>query len=617
MRRVSSRDAAAIGLVLFIVGLAAALSVDVVKTGFGIKGDEATYVSSGLSAAYDGDLTYERRDLERFFGLYRAGPEGIFLKRGKVLRVHMDGTPPFVHIEKRPDPRNDRLYFAKALVYGVTAAPFVRMFGLNGFLVFHVVLLFIAGVCGYMFLAAQSRPAPALAFTLAFLFASCVPVYTVFLAPEILNFTLVLTAYFFWLYKEVSPEGGGFLRGRGSDIVAAVLLGAATYSKPTHAPLIAPIVLWAWWRRKFVTGLLAGVVCVAAAVGLFAATALNTGEFNYQGGDRKAFYGTFPFDGSPDGWNARGTEMSTNDSDADNVLVDFTHRFTTNVEYFLIGRHFGFVPYFFPGVVAVGLWLASSKERTRVWRVLIALVVVASAAMLIVFAPFTWSGGGGPPGNRYFMSVYAATFFLTPPLASIAWPILAWIGGAMFTAKMLMNPFVAAKFPNQTTERGFARRLPVELTMANDLPIMLEGIRAHAWVSDVLMYFLDEHAYSPETIDEQGHQGVWIASGGRADIIVRCEWEIGHLALTAKSPVHTTFTISMGGPRVRVTLEPNVPQTFDVPASGVRDLRSYAYMLSAQSTDGFTPHLADPKSDDKRNLGVLMRFTAVPKKTNP
>ncbi|HEV3058162.1 MAG TPA: hypothetical protein VGY48_07925 [Vicinamibacterales bacterium] len=611
MRRVSSREAAAIGLVLLIVGLAAALSVDVVKTGFGIKADEATYVSSGLSAAFDGDLTYERRDVERFFGLYRAGPEGIFLKRGKLLRVHLDGSPPFVHLDKRPDPREDRLYFAKALLYGVVAAPFVRVLGLNGFLVLHVLLLFAAGACGYAFLAAQSRPGPALAFTLAFIFASCVPVYTVFLAPEILHFSLVLCAYFLWLYKEVSPEGGGVLRGRASDVCAAVLLGAATYSKPTHALLIAPLVLWSWWRRQWIAGFLTGAVCVLVAGGLFGMTALNSGEFNYQGGDRKAFYATFPFDGSPDAWNARGVEMTTNDSDAGNVLVDFTHRFALNVKYFLVGRHFGFVPYFFPGAIAVLLWLLS-PERARPWRLLTFIAVVASAAALLVFAPFTWSGGGGPPGNRYFMSVYAAMFFLTPPLASAWWPLVAWTGGALFTAKMLVNPFVAARFPNQTTERGFARRLPVELTMANDLPIMLEGVRAHAWFSDVLMYFLDEHAYSPETVDAQGHQGVWIAGGGRADILVRCEWPIDHLAMTARSQVPTVFTVSMGGAAVQVRLEPNKPQTVDVAASGVRDVRSYAYLLSAQSTGGFTPHLLDPGSDDKRNLGVLVTFTAVP-----
>src|SRR5258708_3862089 len=230
------------GAVLLVVALAAALSVDVVKTGFGIKGDEATYVSMALSLAYDHDLTYERRDLDRFFGLYRSGPDGIFLKKGKQLRLRVTAQPPFVHTVKTQDKREDRLYFAKPMLYAIVAAPFVRLLGLNGFFVLHVLLLFAVCACGYAFLAARSRPGPALLFTLAFVFATCVPVYAVFLAPEILNFSLIFFAYFLWLYKEVKPDAPAFLRGRGSDIAAAILLGAAIYSKPNHALLIAPVV---------------------------------------------------------------------------------------------------------------------------------------------------------------------------------------------------------------------------------------------------------------------------------------------------------------------------------------------------------------------------------------
>lgn len=616
MTGVSSRAAAAIGGILFIVCLAAALSVDVVKTGFGLKGDEATYVSSGLSAAFDRDLVYERRDLERFFGLYRAGPDGIFLKRGKRMHLEVDGLAPFVHITKTAD-RTDRLFFGKALLYGVAAAPFVRLLGLNGFFVFHVLLLFAAAACCYVFLAARSSPGAALAFTTAFIGASCVPVYIVFIAPEILHFALVVFAYFLWFYKDVAPDGRfAWLRGRGSDVLAAILLGCVIYSKPPHhALLIVPPVLWAWWQRRWVHGFVVGAVCVSVTAAWFGATALNSGEFNYQGGDRKTFYGVFPFDGSsPDVWaSERAKEMSTNDSDAANILQDFAGRFALNVKYFFVGRHFGFVPYFFPGVVAVGLWLFS-RDRASIWRLLTLCAVAGSGVLLLVLAPFTWSGGGGPPGNRYFMSLYAALFFLTPPLTSVAPAMLAWFGGALFTAKMLINPFVAAKFPNQTTERGFARRLPVELTMANDLPVMLLGpTRAHAWVSDVLLYFLDEHSYVPEVVDDEGNRGLWIAGDGRADILVRSEWPIDHLSVVAKSPVPTTFSIAMGGEEKSVRLEPRVPVTIDVPASGVRDARSFAYLLQAHSTEAFIPHLVDPATDDKRNLGVQIRFKAFPK----
>ena len=204
-----SRPAALTGAILLIVALAAAVSVDVVKNGYGVKSDESTYVAMTLSAAYDHDFTYERRDLERFVGLYRMGPDGIFLKRGKIMRVRLTAAPPFVHLTTTPDPRPDRLYFGKALIYPLVAAPFVRLLGLNGFLVLHVLLLFGVCVCGYTFLAARSRPGPALIFTLAFVFATCVPVYAVFLMPEVLNFSLVFYALFLWLYKEVSPAPAG------------------------------------------------------------------------------------------------------------------------------------------------------------------------------------------------------------------------------------------------------------------------------------------------------------------------------------------------------------------------------------------------------------------------
>src|SRR5262249_49017956 len=157
--------------------------------------------------------------------------------------------------------------------------------------------------------AARSRPGPALAFTLAFVAASCVPVYAVFLLPEMFNFALASFAGFLWLYKEVAPlEKRGFLTGAGSDIAAAVLIGVVTYSKINHALLIGPIVLWLWWRRQYLTGLLVATVFAVATLSLFWANALVTGEFNYQGGDRKSFVGRFPFDGSAESaWDGRGT----------------------------------------------------------------------------------------------------------------------------------------------------------------------------------------------------------------------------------------------------------------------------------------------------------------------
>ena len=606
-----------VAAVFLIVALAAAVSVDVVRAGFGIKGDEATYVAMALSLAYDHDLTYERQDLERFWTIYRTGPEGIFLKRGKQVRFRLRGSPPYIQVSRVPDPRTDRLYFAKALIYPLAVAPFVRVAGLNGFLIFHVLLLFGVGVCGYYFLAARSRRGPALLFTLAFLGATVIPVYAVFLAPEIFNFSLVFFAYFLWLYKEVAPPAGArFLRTFGADICAAVLLGLAAYSKPFHLLLIGPLIALAWWRRKVVNGLIVGAVFAVATAALFGVNWLSSGELNYQGGDRKTCYSGkesfsgFPFESPDSTWERRCIPFSTNDSDAANVLEpsEFVNRFGLNVEYFLIGRHFGFVPYYFPGAVAILLWVGSS-ERFRLWRLLTFAGLVTSALALLIFAPYTWSGGGGPPGNRYFLSLYPVVFFLTPGLVSPAPAVLAWLGGALFTAKMVVNPFVAAKFTYQAAERGFARRLPVELTMGNDLPVALDPQpRAHipyGFDPTVLLYFLDQHAYPPEP------DGMWIAGDGRADILVRSERPLDHLVVTVMSPIATTFTISAGGTEIVVPLIPNKPAFVNVPTYGVRGLKSYAYLLSARSSGGFVPHLRDPKSNDSRVLGAQLRFKAV------
>jgi len=621
--------------VLLVVMLSAALSVDVVRTGYKIKGDEATYVGMALSAAYDRNLSFERRDLERFYGLYEQGPEGVFLKRGKQFRIRLRAAPPFVFIfNNTPEDRTDRVFFGKAMAYSVAVAPFVWLLGMNGFLVFHALLLFIVGLCGYLFLAAHSRPGPALAFVLGFLGVSVVPVYAVILTSDLFNFSLVFIAYFLWLYKEVTAPRfplGGF----SADLAAAILLGIVTYSKPWHAPLVAPLVLLCWWRRQWRSGFLVGTAAVVVTALLFAANAAISGEFNYQGGDRKTFYSApddpqaprlptagFPFASPEATWDVRGQATGRNEGNVDNVLApsEIVRLFPSNVKYFLLGRHFGFVPYFFPGAIAVLLWLLS-RERFTNWRVLTFGGVALASLIVLIMVPYTWSGDGGPPGNRYFLSFYPALFFVTPPLGSALPAFIAWVGGALFTAKMLVNPFYAAKYTWEVTERGWARRLPVELTMYQSLPVMLDTrIRGRVLYGQdpwMFLYFLDEHAWPPEP------NGMWISGSGRADILIRTPSIVGkdghdqtigpahHFRVTANSPIVNTFTVSSNESSQTVQLEPNRPLTFDIPVTAVRGPSGYAYLISARAAEGFVPRLFDPNARDDRNLGVQMQLQAL------
>jgi len=160
-----------------------------------------------------------------------------------------------------------------------------------------------------------------------------------------------------------------------------------------------------------------------------------------------------------------------------------------------------------------------------------------------------------------------------------------------------------------------ARRLPVELSMLTDLPVMLAGpTRAripYGHDPTMLLYFLDQNSFPPEP------PGMWVAGGRRTDIVVHVNDPLDHLAVEAESPISTILTVSMGGESVVVPLTPGKVARFNVPARGVlyeRYVRSYAYLLSASSSGGFVPVLRDPTATarDYRNLGALMRFAAVP-----
>ena len=362
-----------------------------------------------LSVAHDGDLAFEAHDLERFYQIYHTGPEGIFLKRGATATYRFDEAFPFVHLDTRPDNRPDRLYFGKAFMASAVAAPFVRLAGLNGFLLFHVVLF--AGIIwlGYRFLIAQSPGGLAIGYTVVFFAASIVPLYAIWLTSEAFLVACVFVAYFPWFYKEVAhrPEGrlGAFLFGSGSDMVGTVVLGLAVFAKPLPVGfLLVPPVVRALTRGQLRSGIQIGALAVVVAAAGFAVNAGISGEFNYQGGfDRRTFYGGmrngFPFEPPDLPFEQKGIPRATNAVVVEERLspAGFVRLLVTNLRYFLVGRHFGLIPFFFPGVVTVGLFFWNRGSR-RAWQWAIFGAAVLSAVGLAILMSYTWSGGGGTAG---------------------------------------------------------------------------------------------------------------------------------------------------------------------------------------------------------------------------
>lgn len=613
--RLGASMAAAIGVVL----IAWALSVDFVKaSNGGFFGDGATYYTLAHSLADDLDFEYQRQDLVRVWKEFPSGPQGIFLKRG----------------------RDNHLFFAKSFIYPLFAAPFVWLFGTNGFLVLHAVLMTLCFLCAYAFLAARSHPVAALIFAGAFLFISVTPVYLVQLAPDFFNFAIILFAYFFWCYKEVAgPIAPASLRSwrtrwflaPRSDVVAAILLGIATFSKPTHVGLIAPLLVSALmrsqWRRCATIGAVFGVV----TAGLFAMNIAVTGEWNYQGGDRKSFYsiegGGFPFQTEQRTFDTVGlgkvgggvlTEVLT----SRDALVDV---FRHNLAYFFIGRHTGFAIYFLPGMMAMFLFLAATRDRA-VWQWLTLGAGLGSAVVLLLYMPFTYSGGGGPVGNRYFLGTYAVFLFLVPPLQTAVPGLLAMALSALFVAPILSNPFYAATHPAEHSKTGLFRWLPIELTMVNDLPVNVTPSRTRqplGGTPPVFAYFIDDNVYNREV------DAFWVKGESSADLLLRAPISVETAAAVAPGRSlrieKLTVHLETGPKPNRVTVSTNGDtRVVDMPASSQRSFElympsgvpyrpdprfptNYVYRLSIRSESGFVP-MFENGSGDSRFLGVMVRL---------
>lgn len=369
---------------VFSLGFSLFINLPAIDKGF-LFADQAVYYSLTQSLAYDHDLEYTKKDLIRYYHDFDAGPQGIFLKRAA---------------------KTGRLFFAKSWAYSLFAAPFVRVFGYNGFYVFHSFLLLLILLMGFRYLSLANRPHLSLAFLLSFLFGSVAIVYFVWISPDFFDLCLVFTILFLWIYKirvaEVTPQRvpsgrvEAFLLSPGSDYLAAGLAGLAMFSKPPNIVLMAPLFLYNFFRKKPGRALLLALVFALTAGALFTANHLWTGEWNYQGGERKSFIGQFPLEKYDVTFDSTGHTM-TSEGYFDKFLLP-PKFIVYNVFYYFFGRFTGVVWYFFPAALALALFFLRRRHLDR-WLLLAALST--GILIYIVLMPDNYGGGGGTLANRY------------------------------------------------------------------------------------------------------------------------------------------------------------------------------------------------------------------------
>ena len=619
----------ALALALLLLYGGVALTVDFPRAAMGIQSDEATYYMMGHSLAEDADLAYRRDDLVRVWKEFSSGPAGLFLKRGSdVLDWGLMLRPPFVWTRTQPAPDTSRLFYGKSFVYPLVAAPFVKVFGTNGFLVLHALLLAGVAWCAFLFLHARSPALPSAILAGAFVMATVVPVYFVWITPELFNFAVVFFAYFCWLYKEVAtpaemPRALRWLGPARSDVLAGALLGIATFSKPTSALLLLPVLAYLLWRRRIARTVATGVVFAVVAGGLFGANAAISGEWNYQGGDRKTFVWEFPFQTPTATFDSIDTKAASRDEALTGIIFDrrvFWTNLAGNLRWYFVGRYSGLLAYYASAVFALVAFLAAPRRRPS-WQWLVLAGAVVQILLFVISLPHTWFGGGGSVGNRYFMGVYGVFLFLLPPISSIALSLVPWIVGALFVGKLVINPFASSIAPGTYADSGPLRLLPVELTNVNDLPINTDSSRVRVWFGDdpdrqqgtkdpgFQIYFLDVNAF------READKSFWVKGESRAEFLIKTDRPMKRLTLTMSAgPLPSTVRARLGG-REQVLVIPAGDSrqiTFAMepgfPYMGTPDrLPRFVWVASISSSSGFVPLFLDDGGSDTRFLGVRVK----------
>ena len=558
---------------LFIIGFSFSTDLAKVKNG-GFFSDESTYYGILQSLAMDGDLRYERHDIQRIRETFKVGPMGIFLKRGG------DG----------------RLYFAKSFIYPLFAAPFFRLFGVHGILLANGLMLLLALWMGFLLLRQHHPPWQSLAFTLMYVFGSVAFVYIWWTTADLFNFFVNFAALFFFFYGFRRPAWGH---------LAALFFAAAAFSKPNNLLHIGVLFLLLLFRRQWKRFAILSLLSALLLAALFAFNYSQTGEFNFQGGERRSFYGNFPLERPDFTFADGGGNPMTSDTYWDRFYLSpaiVLH----NAFYYVFGRFTGLFLYFFPALFALLLFCFQKKERED-WFLLLAAGLAVLFYILVM--PDNYFGGGGSLGNRYFLNLFPLFFFLGYRRRSFRFSLLMLLPGLLFLAPVAMNPLGHSASPRYPGVTWPSRLFPPEKTQCLTLPSNTNPWAFNKKIDGQYALFMLNDNFHPI----EGNV-FWTHSDRELEFFLLAPFRVRTFDVQLKNiakPNHVSLALEHK--RRTVFLEPGAVRLVRFGAiPGLRLGNRYVYLVKVRSRRSLLPYFEAPDSRDLRPLGVQVHIRLAP-----
>lgn len=574
--------------------------------------DGATYYSMTWSLVSDFDFEYSAGDLARVKREYPGGPSGIFLKRASG-GLELDGSFPWI---KQVGEDDKRIYFGKAMTYAVLAAPFVAVFGTPGFMVFNALCLLIAWLCAFVELRTRTTEGLAMAASGVLVVATIAPLYIFWIQPEVMNLAVISLALLAWR--------------RDQPVLSALLFGIAGYTKPTHLLMAAPLGLAPFFRpgltfvRKALEALRLGVVMVGCTVALFGVNTLVTGEWNYQGGERKTFGSEFPFDrgelrditfGNGGEWMTTMKlgpldegEAETRGAGIAQSKAELGQMFVANLADFWFGRYAGMLPYYAPAFIALLFFILVGPREKEGWFAVAGLLIFFFVSIRILPGPTNWYGGGGTVGNRYFMAALPLAMLFLPRGREVLTALLGLTVSTLFLLPAWLSPVEHSLKPAMlaSPSGGALTLLRAERAMLNDLSLCTDPWRKKQPYDDVegdpalhrpgahhgyWLYFPDDGTFGREPVPEMTHpngdpmEGYRVRRSESTEVLLRANEPVDWIDVTlVGAQTGDDVEIEAGGATQRALVPPHGQVRFRVvPGPSVMYYDSFVYSVKAQS----------------------------------
>jgi len=563
-----------------LAAVAFSFSVDLPKRhAGGFKSDESTYFAITQSLAFDQDLHYELRDLQRISSRFITGPMGIFLT-------------------KKPD---GKIAFAKSFAYPLWAAFFFRLFDTHGLLLFNALMLVACLLMSFMMLRLNNTIPFSLGLAIVFTGASVVPVYLWWITADLFNYFICFSGLFFFFYPFKRPAW---------QAAAGFFFALAIYSKPTTALPLAIIALLLLMRKKFKKFFL---LCLCGFLTLSALTLFGisqSGDVNFMAGDRRSFHHEYPLQKPGITFeNAQNSVKMSADDYWDRFYIS-PRLVASNLFYFFFGRFSGLFIYFFFAVMALVLFFFR-KKTDQEWTLFIA---ISCAILVFITLIPNYFGGSGTVGNRYFMTIYPLFFFLIYPISIKEKHILIpCVAGILFILPIVMDSLYMSATPRYPAISGLARFFPPEKTLFQSLPTN-ENFRAFGrWFGSPAkrfqVFFLNDNF----RIDQEDSKIFWTQPNPehQLEAFLVTKQTVKTWSINIQNiPLDNQISIRIDDQHKKLILSPQTQYTIDIKPTlaPLRVDNVFVYHLTIRCTNDFVPYLADFNNTDLSHRGIAVQL---------